>query len=41
VLAVEAGATFVLERESLVAEADRHGVAVVGVVESGLGALAA
>jgi DUF1009 family protein len=41
VLAVEAGASFVLERERLAAEADRHGVAVVGVVESALGALAA
>jgi hypothetical protein len=41
VLAVEAGATFVLERERLVEEADRHGVAVVGVAEARLGALAA
>lgn len=35
-LAVEAGKTLVLEREVLLAEADRHGIAVVGMVDGSL-----
>jgi DUF1009 family protein len=35
VLAVEAGRTLVLDREALVALADAHGIAVVGVTEPG------
>jgi DUF1009 family protein len=36
VLAVEAGATLVLEREALVAEADAAGIALLGVAAGGL-----
>ncbi len=35
-LAVEAGKTVVLDRERLVSEADRHGIAVVAVVDGAL-----
>ncbi len=35
VLAVEAGCTLLLDREALVAEADRHGIALVGVSPAG------
>ena len=37
-LAVEAGKTLVLERETLLAEADRHGIAVVGMIDGSLDA---
>lgn len=36
-LAVEAGKTLVLEREILLAEADRHGIAVVGMTDGSQG----